>query len=948
MKDRNLVDIPEAFRRAMEEEGWEGGMEEEAGNGGGRPPGELQPWWMRRWFWLGGLVLLLVISFNWILTTYTEWLWFTNLGYRQVWLRQWGAEIVSFAAFFGVAAAVLLINWRIAFRRAKRSRRPAGTMNLLALPGLGWLVTAAGLLLAAIFASAAAAQWDGLLRYFYRVPFGQSDPIFGRDLSFYLFELPVYRFVQGWFLPLLLITLLGTLGLYAAGDWRSVQKGSWQPQMQSWVRRHAAVLASFIFGLWAAGYWFSVYNLLYSSRGVAFGASHTDLNAALLALRVQMVVVVLLALAAVANLFIANLRPAIILAGVWVVSAVGLGVIYPAVMQRYVVEPNELALEQPYITHNINFTRLAFGLDQVEVRPFGSVDELDEADLAENDAALQNIRVWDYRPLHTTYVQLQGLRPYYQFPEIDIDRYTINGTTRQVMLAGRELNKAELTAQSWVNQRLEFTHGYGLVMNPVDSFTAEGRPVFFIQDLPPRSPGFAETELEVSRPEIYFGELMSDVIFVNSGLEEFDYPQGSENVYSSYEGQGGVPLSSALRRLAFALRFGESNLLLSQYITPETQVMFHRQINERVQLIAPFLHLDHDPYLVLADGRLTWMMDAYTLSADFPYSQPVAEGYNYIRNSVKITLDAYDGSVNFYLARPDDPIIQSYARALPGLFRPLEEMPAELQAHIRYPEDLFEVQTRQYLLYHMTDEQVFYNQEDRWEIPEELLANTQAQPMEPYYVFFRLPDEEETEYLLIQPYTPAGKTNMVAWIAARNDLPNYGELVAYELPKQELIFGPAQVEARINQDPLISQQISLWDQSGSQVIRGNLIVIPINNSFLYVEPLYLQATNGAQPELKRVILASGNRVVMRPTLNEALAALLVAPESDIVVEEPEGDGEETTSPPADATLAELIESANAHFEAAEAAQREGDWTTYGRELELLRQDLQRLEALSEP
>jgi uncharacterized membrane protein (UPF0182 family) len=943
MKDRNLVDIPEAFRRAMEEEGWDGGVEKQGD--GRRPPGGASPWWTRRWFWLGGLGMLLLMLLNWLSTVYTEWLWFTNLGYRQVWLKQWGAQVATFALFFTIAAVILLPNWRIAFGRAKQSRRTTTTMSLLALPGVGWLITAAGLLFAAIFAGSAASYWDQLLRYFYRVPFGTADPIFGRDVSFYLFELPVYRFLQNWFLPLLLLALLGVVGLYAATDWRNVQRGNWPPLLQNMMRRHAALLAALFLGVWAAGYWLNIYELLYSRQGVAAGAGYTDLNASLLAIRVEMVVVILLALAVAANLFIANSRLPLILVGVWLVAAVGLGMIYPAIMQRYIVEPNELALERPYITHNIRFTRLGFGLDTVESRPFGSVDELSEDDLAENAAALQNIRVWDYRPLHQTYVQLQGLRPYYQFPEIDIDRYEINGQTRQVMLAGRELNKEQLTGQSWVNQRLEFTHGYGVVMNPVDSFTAEGRPVFFLRDLPPRS----TVELEVTRPEIYYGELMEDVVFVNSGLEEFDYPQGNENVYSSYSGQGGVPLTSFVRRLAFALRFGEINLLLSQYITPSTRVMFHRPITESVLRIAPFLHLDHDPYLVVADGRLVWMIDAYTVSDDFPYSQPVAEGFNYIRNPVKITVDAYDGMVNFYLADPTDPIIQSYASALPGLFRPLDEMPVSLQAHIRYPEDLFEVQTRQYLAYHMTDEQVFYNREDLWSIPQEILQGDAEEPMDPYYVFFRLPGEAETEYLLIQPYTPAGKTNMIAWIAARNDPPNYGQLVAYELPKQELILGPSQVEGRINQDPIISQQLSLWDRSGSEVIRGNLIVLPINNSFLYVEPLYLRAENGAQPELKQVILASGNRVVMRPTLNAALAALLTDPGTDVVVSEPPAeDGETTESPPADASLEELIQSANAHFAAAEAAQRTGDWTTYGRELELLRQDLERLQALTAP
>jgi uncharacterized membrane protein (UPF0182 family) len=531
------------------------------------------------------------------------------------------------------------------------------------------------------------------------------------------------------------------------------------------------------------------------------------------------------------------------------------------------------------------------------------------------------------------------------------------------MLAARELNKDGLQNRTWVNEKLEFTHGYGIVMNPVDQVTQDGRPDFFVKDLPPVS----TIDLAIDRPEIYFGELIDDVVFVNSGLEEFDYPSGSDNAYSQYAGLGGVELNSFIRQLAFAIRFGETNLLLSEFITPETRVLLHRQIRERVQEITPFLTLDSDPYITVADGRLVWMLDAYTLSNDFPYSTPITKlfgnrehRFNYIRNSVKITIDAYDGTVIYYLIDDQDPIIMAYNQAFPGLFRPFSDMPESLQAHVRYPEDLFTVQTRQYLTYHMTDVQVFYNQEDLWQIAQELFENGEKQPIEPYYVVFNLPNEDESEYLLIEPYTPANRDNMVAWLAARNDPPHYGELVAYELPKQELVFGPLQVEARIDQNSEISAQLSLWDQRGSRVIRGNLLVLPMNSSFLYVEPIYLQANTSELPELTRIIVASGERLVMRETLEEALVALIEgAPIVDAIVVEPpvsepggetaEESGEEvidpiidnaTPVPPAsDATVDELIQSANAHFEAAETAQRNGDWATYGREIEALQQDL---------
>jgi uncharacterized membrane protein (UPF0182 family) len=636
--------------------------------------------------------------------------------------------------------------------------------------------------------------------------------------------------------------------------------------------------------------------------------------------------------------------------GLWLAVTLLRGGLYPGLLQRYAVEPNEIERERPYIAYNIEYTRLAFGLDRVETRPFTIGDNLSEADLAENEALLQNVRLWDYRPLQAAYQQLQALRTYYQFNEVDIDRYQIDGEQRQVMLAVRELNKADLPFSSWVNRNLEFTHGYGLVMNPVNRATSDGQPEFFIQDLPPRS----TTDIEITRPEIYYGEITTDAVFVGSGREEFNYPSGNENVYTSYEGLGGVPLNNFLKRLAFAIRLGETNVLLSDEIDANTRVQFHRQITQRVQQITPFLELDSDPYIVVWNGRLVWMLDGYTTSDQFPYATPVGN-INYIRNSVKITVDAYDGTVTYYITDENDPIIQTYARAFPNLFQTLDEMPEELQAHIRYPEDLFNIQMQQYLRYHMQDVRVFYNQEDKWEIPNELFdVEQQPQPIEPYYVTMPLPGTDELEYLLIQPFTPAEKSNMVAWAAARNDLPNYGQLIVYELPKQELIYGPIQIEARIDQEPEISQQFSLWNQRGSRIIRGNLLVIPINQKFLYVEPIYLQSDTSALPELKRVIVASDTRIAMRTTLDEALAALMDAAPSQIVVEtdtaETPSTGVETPAPveaiEVDASVEELIQSANAHFEAAEAAQRAGDWATYGQEIDALQRDLEQLMILS--
>ena len=611
---------------------------------------------------------------------------------------------------------------------------------------------------------------ERFLRYAFRTDFDVAEPIFDLDVSFYIFELPIYEFLQGWIAFILFITLIGVAVIYFLGNARIMASGSLQNiQDVPGLRAHAALLGTFILLAWTVGLWLSRYALLYSGRGVVFGASYTDLAAQLPAINIQTALMAVVAVALAINIFRANWRIPVFAGVLWFLATIAIGGIYPGLLQRYSVEPNEIERERTYIEHNIEFTRLAFGLDDVIERPFELGDDLTAEDLAK-EVSLENVRVWDYRPLRSTYTQLQGLRPYYQFNEIDIDRYEIDGEDRQVMLAVRELNKDNLPSRTWVNEKLVFTHGYGVVMNPVDSITRDGQPEFFVQDLPPQT----TIDLEITRPEIYYGELSDDVVFVNSDQLEFSYPQGESNVSTSYSGTGGVELSSYLRRLAFAFRFAETNLLLSSDITTETRVMMNRAIRNRISEVTPFLRLDNDPYIVIADGRLVWIADAYTVSSDYPYSTRVSDGTNYIRNSVKITVDAYNGNITYYLNDPSDPIIRAYSGAFPNLFRPMSEMPLSLQEHLRYPEDLFVYQTRQYLTYHMSNVEVFYNQEDLWSIPTETLAEADEE-VEPYYVILTLPGESEPEFLLIQPYTPAGKDNMISWIAARNDGENYGQ-----------------------------------------------------------------------------------------------------------------------------------------------------------------------------
>jgi uncharacterized membrane protein (UPF0182 family) len=616
-------------------------------------------------------------------------------------------------------------------------------------------------------------------------------------------------------------------------------------------------------------------------------------------------------------------------------SSFVLVLLFPALFQRVYVKPNELQLEAPYIERNIALTQEAYNLRRLTVKPFPAEQQLTFQLIQDNRATIDNIRLWDWQPLMNTYAQLQEIRTYYKFHDVDVDRYVLDGSYQQVMLSTREVEPALLppNAQTWVNLHVLFTHGNGVVMSPVTRKSGEGLPIFYLQDIPPVASGGPT----IREPRIYFGQGTDSYVIVKGSTPEFDYPKGKQNVYAHYDGVDGVAIGDAVRRTLFAWYFNDPNILLSRYITDTSRILIHRNIRNRVRRIAPFLRLDRDPYMVISEGRLFWMQDAYTTSSWFPYAQPEGRT-NYIRNSVKVVIDAYNGTVDFYVVDPSDPIVATYQRIFPRLFKPFGAMSEDLRKHVRYPEDLFLIQAKVYRTYHMDSPEVFYNREDLWEFPREPTGfnGTDSAEMAPYYIIMRLPGETRAEFFLLLPMVPSQRQNMIAWLAARCDPPDYGKLIAYQFPKDKLIYGPSQIEARINQNTEISQQISLWNQMGSRVIRGNLHVIPIENSLLYVSPLYLRAKTAELPELKRVIAAFGDRVVMEETLTGALAALF----KDTSPSSPPLGRPLPTGP-----VQDRAREALRHYDRALERLRAGDWGGFGAELDALRP---LLEELSQP
>lgn len=894
------------------------------------------------------LVVYLLARFG--IGIYTDYLWFQHLDFESVFFTQFWARFIVGATIGIPVAALFVINCLVARWLSIRNILFFSDEIIVAQKMVGWGIWLAGVLLAWLIGSAGSTDWLLFLQYLYQEPFNLTDPIFEADISFYLFSLPVLQFMQSWVILALILALFGSLALYALAQQNSIAEGR-IPVLLPHIQLHLSVLGALIFFAFAWGHWLSLFDLMYSERGVAFGASYTDINVTMPALWTMTIMACIAAVILIANIFLN--RPSLSLAVifVWVIAgAIGTNLI-PSVVQRYIVVPNELAREYPYIENNIRLTNIAYGLDKVIEKDFARPIPLTEQMAQDSETTLKNIRLWDYRPLQQTYQQLQAIRLYYRFNDIDLDRYIINGELRQVAISARELEKSQLQ-DTWVTQQLQFTHGYGVVMNPVNEVTREGLPRLWIKDLPPQS----NVDLEVTRPEIYYGENTNEYVFVNTTEREFSYPSGDKNVYTEYEGDGGVVMDSYLKRVAFALYLNDINMLLSQEFTADSRVMLHRSIRNRVNYIAPFLDYDRDPYIVVGDdGHLYWIQDAYTTSDRFPYSEPIGN-LNYIRNSVKVIMDAYDGDLSFYVVDDTDPLIKTYMNIFPALFKPMSEMPDWALAHLRYPEDLFRIQSRLFQTYHMRDVNVFYNKEDLWQVPMETFSGG-TQPLEPYYVVLSLPDSPKNEFVIIQPFTPNNKDNMIAWLAARADDESYGELVVYRFPKQELVYGPLQIEGRIDQNPEISSQITLWDQGGSEVIRGNLLVLPINNALLYVEPLYLRADNGQIPELKRVIIASGDQIVMEETLSEALITLFAegrefdlpaAPEARPTAEPP-AETLVTEQPDIDletADIRELAQMASDHYEAAQSALRREDWATYGEELTQMEAALEALVQLT--
>ena len=876
---------------------------------------------------------------------YTDWLWFGEVGYTNVF---WTILSVRGSLFAALAASVLVFLWaNLTF--AARTAAPDVLWELedqLGLPGrvvieplLRRFMPIVLTLIAIASGLRATAHWETVLGYQNAQPFRITDPLeaFGYDLSFYVFALPFWRLVHGWATALVAATMLLTLVVYVLQ--RSLVLTTRGPRLAGGARAHLLLLGAVMLGLKAVGFWLDRYETLFSSRGVIVGASYTDVYATLPALTLLAALAGVAAALCVAQVYRPGLRlvggGVAVLAVVWVV---GVGV-YPALLQTYRVKPNELVFERPFIEYNIRMTRQAYGLDRIVEKDFPVAETLDARALARNEATIKNIRLWDYRPLLRTFAQLQEIRTYYKFVDVDNDRYRVAGEYRQLMLSPRELSYQHLQGgRNWINEHLTYTHGYGVVLGPVNRVTVEGLPEFFVKDIPPVA---ADSFPPITRPEIYYGELANEYVLVRTRSQELDYPRGDQNVYARYQGRGGIPITSWWRRLAFAARFGEPKIILSDDLTTETRILMYRTITERIQRIAPFFRYDRDPYLVATDdGRLVWMLDGYTTTDRYPYSEPVRGLGNYIRNSVKVTVDAFHGTVTFYLADAADPLAQTLGRAFPGLLQPLAQMPADLQRHIRYPEDFFAIQARKYATYHMLDPQVFYNREDLWAIPRRTVDGRERE-MEPYFTIMRLPGEAQEEFILLTLFNPSRRDNMIGWLAARSDPPNYGRLTAYDFPKQKLVYGPRQIDARIDQDPVISQQLSLWNQRGSTVIRGSLLAIPIEQSLIYVQPLYLAASEqGALPELRRVIVAYGNQIAMEPTLEQSLARIFtgrVAPTA--ITTTPAAPGAPSAPSPGERVLAQRALDT---YQRAQDALRRGDWAAYGAEQKRLEETLREL------
>ena len=924
-----------------------------------------RPGRLRLWLILAIIVAILLIWPMWA-DFYTDWLWYQQLGYQNVFTTTLFTKVILGIVVGVITALAIWLNYMLALRLSPERHHIPRFLEIegsrVPAPDLSRIIDRLALfapLAIGIFAGLVAwGAWEIYLLFRYQVRFDEVDPIFGRNISFYFFTLPALEAITKWVSLIIVASLIGSALIYLARGALNINQSRGSNRIGfgfSLSRRPRAHLLALLAGwflIFAAQGYLAMPNLLFGQSGPVAGASYTDINANLPILYLKVGVAVLLAVMAVASIFLSSTR--LIWAGVaiYLLTLIG-GWLYPAMVQRFSVAPNELAKETPYLEKSIAGTRKGFGLDKIEERELTGDKPQTARDIQNNQPTVKNIRLWDRTQLLETFAQIQVFRTYYDFNKVDNDRYLIHGELQQTMLSPREMSTEKLQQRNWINERLTFTHGYGLTVGPVNQITPQGQPVLYVQDIPPNS---SIPSLKVDRPEIYFGELTNDHVYVMTANKEFNYPSGNDNVFKNYEGNGGVEIGSKWRRILFGTRFGDLKLVLSNDLRPESRVLLYRDIKTRLLQVAPYLRFDPDPYLVIHDGRLFWIADAYTMSNRYPFSQTY-DNVNYIRNSVKAVVDAYNGDVSLYIADERDPLIQTYARIYPGTLKPLSEMPQGLRSHLRYPEYIFDLQSRVYSTYHMKQPQVFYNREDLWTVAlmggssRQVSALTSdsdrfgetapagVQEMEPYYTIMKLPGQQTEEFILMLPFTPKNKDNLAAWMVARADGEHYGKLIVYRTPKQKLVFGPKQIVALINQEPEISRQLSLWNTGGSKVILGTLMVIPIEESLIYVQPLYLLAESGRIPELRRVIVAAENKIAMETTLDQSLARIF----GEGAAHTEERTPELTSTTPPGATVppkltvnnAALAEQAKQHYDRAIQAQREGDWAKYGEEIKKL-------------
>lgn len=881
-------------------------------------------------------------------TLWTDYLWYVDLGQKAVFLTRIASQGVVGGIFGAATFVILFASMRVARSFAPRVV-PVGLPDsvpaqyaMLIERFRGWLgpildraVFWASAFFGVTSGAAMSEQWETFRLAQSAVPFGVTDPQFGREVSFYVFRLPAHEALLSWLTGTVILAILTSLVVHLAGG--AIQPWARLKGFAPHVKAHLSVLLAAFVMTRAYGYWIAIYELNYSPRGQVVGASHTDVVAQLPAYWILIGVSVVTAAALLLNIRYRGWRLPALAVGAWLVASFLVAGVWPSLVQRFIVSPNEARLEAPYIERNIAMTRRAFDLTDVAGKSFAASDKLTANDIEDDRLTLSNVRLWDPDIVKQGYAQLQTIRPYYEFADVDIDRYEINGVTRQVLVSAREMNSSLLasTAQTWVNRHLVYTHGYGLIVSPASEMDSRGLPRFVVGDVPPKvastvasgSPGLVQEQ-----PRIYFGEATTDYVIVGTGTKEFDYPLGEKNAFYEYEGDRGVAVGGLVRRAAWALRLGSSQILFSQYLTADSRVLMRRDLNTRLRELAPMLSFEDDPYPVIADGRILWVVDAYTSSTMFPYAERIADGTNYLRNSVKVTVDAFTGETTFYAFDSEDPVLRAWRDIHPGLFTDGDKVPDVVRDHFRYPQGLFEAQADVYRTYHMTDPGVFYNKEDQWEIPGE----RQGKTMSPFFVLLQLPGADREHFYLMQPYTPRNRDNMIGWMAVSADPENYGERTVFLFPKERVILGPEQVAARINQDPVISPQLTLWNQRGSGVIFGNMVVIPIGESIVYVQPVFLQAEQTAIPELARVVVAYSDKVEMQRTLEDAL--LRIFGQSA----QPGTDATGTPSAPGDPGIQADAATAARLYEQAVEAQQRGDWATYGQRLEELGRVLERL------